>query len=228
MPRQLRLPGQQKGHKPMAPKTEHKRHASKHKIDRRLGVNLWGRSKSPLNTRSYAPGQHGQRRKKPTDFGIQLMAKQKLKGYYGNIGEKQFKKYYQKRFAVSDTGQNLIGILESRLDAVLYRSKLAPTVFAARQIINHGHVLLNGKRCNIGSVMLKAGDTLQLRDKAKAKCRYSGRLPLLSVTCLNMLKLIMTRCQPHWSVRRLWMKCLIRCRWNQIWWSNITHADICL
>jgi len=152
----------------MAPKTEHKRHASKHKIDRRLGVNLWGRSKSPLNTRSYAPGQHGQRRKKPTDFGIQLMAKQKLKGYYGNIGEKQFKKYYQEAVRrQGDTGQNLIGILESRLDAVLYRSKLAPTVFAARQIINHGHVLLNGKRCNIGSVMMKAGDTIQLRDKAK-------------------------------------------------------------
>ena len=152
----------------MAPKTEHKRHSSKHKIDRRLGVNLWGRSKSPLNTRSYAPGQHGQRRKKPTDFGIQLMAKQKLKGYYGNIGEKQFKKYYQEAVRrQGDTGQNLIGILESRLDAVLYRSKLAPIVFASRQIINHGHVLLNGKRCNIGSVMLKAGDTLQLRDKAK-------------------------------------------------------------
>ena len=152
----------------MAPKTEHKRHSSKHKIDRRLGVNLWGRSKSPLNTRSYAPGQHGQRRKKPTDFGIQLMAKQKLKGYYGNIGEKQFKKYYLEAVRrQGDTGQNLIGILESRLDAVLYRSKLAPTVFAARQIINHGHVLLNGKRCNIGSVMLKAGDTLQLREKAK-------------------------------------------------------------
>ena len=152
----------------MAPKTEHKRHSSKHKIDRRLGVNLWGRSKSPLNTRSYAPGQHGQRRKKPTDFGIQLMAKQKLKGYYGNIGEKQFKKYYQEAVRrQGDTGQNLIGILESRLDAVLYRAKLAPTVFAARQIINHGHVLLNGKRCNISSVMLKAGDTLQLRDKAK-------------------------------------------------------------
>ncbi len=153
----------------MAPKTEHKRHASKHKIDRRLGVNLWGRAKSPLNTRSYAPGQHGQRRKKPTDFGIQLMAKQKLKGYYGNIGEKQFKRYYQEAVRrQGDTGQNLIGILECRLDAALYRAKLAPTVFAARQIINHGHVMLNGKRCNIASVMLKAGDTLQLRDKAKA------------------------------------------------------------
>ena len=152
----------------MAPKAEHKRHASKHKIDRRLGVNLWGRSKSPLNTRSYAPGQHGQRRKKPTDFGIQLMAKQKLKGYYGNIGEKAFKKYYTEASRrQGDTGQNLIGILESRLDAFLYRSKLAPTVFAARQLVNHGHVMLNGKRCNIGSVMVKAGDEIQLREKSR-------------------------------------------------------------
>ncbi|MDA9815962.1 30S ribosomal protein S4 [Alphaproteobacteria bacterium] len=152
----------------MAPKVEHKRHNSKHKIDRRMGVNLWGRTKSPLNARSYAPGQHGQRRKKPTDYGIQLMAKQKLKGYYGNIGEKQFKKYYiEAARRKGDTGENLIGILESRLDAVLYRSKLVPTVFAARQIINHGHVLLNGKRCNIGSVMLRNGDELQIKDKVK-------------------------------------------------------------
>ena len=149
-------------------KSDHKRHSAKHKIDRRLGVNLWGRPKSPLNSREYGPGQHGQRRKKPTDFGVQLMAKQKLKGYYGNIGEKQFKKYYQKATRLKgDTGQNLVGILETRLDAVLYRSKMVPTVFAARQIINHGHVMLNGKRCNIASVMLKAGDALQLRDKAK-------------------------------------------------------------
>ena len=134
-------------------KSDHKRHSAKHKIDRRLGVNLWGRPKSPLNSREYGPGQHGQRRKKPTDVGVQLMAKQKLKGYYGNIGEKQFKKYYQKAVgAKGDTGQNLVGILEMRLDAVLYRSKMVPTVFAARQVINHGHVLLNGKRCNIASV----------------------------------------------------------------------------
>src|SRR6056300_472963 len=149
-------------------KSDHKRHSSKHKIDRRLGVNLWGRPKSPVNSREYGPGQHGQRRKKPTDFGVQLMAKQKLKGYYGNIGEKQFKKYYVEAIRrQGDTGQNLIGILESRLDAVLYRSKLAPTVFASRQLINHGHVLLNGKRCNIGSVMLKAGDKISLKEKAR-------------------------------------------------------------
>ena len=152
----------------MAPKSDHKRHSAKHKIDRRLGVNLWGRAKSPLNNRDSAPGQHGQRRKKPTDFGIQLMAKQKLKGYYGNIGEKAFKRYYAEAARLrGDTGQNLIGILETRMDAVLYRSKIAPTVFAARQLINHGHVMLNGKRCNIASVMLKAGDTLSLKEKSK-------------------------------------------------------------
>ena len=152
----------------MAPKSDHKRHSAKHKIDRRLGVNLWGRAKSPLNNRDSAPGQHGQRRKKPTDFGIQLMAKQKLKGYYGNIGEKQFKRYYAEAVRLrGDTGQNLIGILETRMDAVLYRSKIAPTVFAARQLINHGHVMLNGKRCNISSVILKPGDKLQLKEKSK-------------------------------------------------------------
>ena len=149
-------------------KSDHKRHAAKHKIDRRLGVNLWGRPKSPVNAREYCPGQHGQRRKKPTDFGVQLMAKQKLKGYYGNIGEKQFKRYYSEAVRrKGDTGQNLIGILECRLDAVLYRAKLVPTVFSARQTINHGHVLLNGKRCNIASVLLKPGDEITLKEKAK-------------------------------------------------------------
>ena len=149
-------------------KSDHKRHAAKHKIDRRLGVNLCGRPKSPVNAREYGPGQHGQRRKKPTDFGVQLMAKQKLKGYYGNIGEKQFKKYYSEAVRrKGDTGQNLVGILECRLDAVLYRAKLVPTVFSARQTINHGHVLLNGKRCNIASVLLKPGDEIKLKEKAK-------------------------------------------------------------
>ena len=152
----------------MAPKSEHKRKSAKYKIDRRLGVNLWGRPKSPVNLRSYAPGQHGQRRKKPTDFGVQLMAKQKLKGYYGNIGEKQFKKYYVEAVRrKGDTGANLVGILESRMDAVLYRMKLAPTVFACRQLINHGHVLVNDKRCNISSRMLNVGDKLTLKEKAR-------------------------------------------------------------
>lgn len=145
-----------------------KRHNSKYKIDRRLGVNLWGRPKSPINSREYGPGQHGQRRKKPSDFGIQLMAKQKLKGYYGNIGEKQFKKYYfEATRRRGDTGENLVGLLEQRLDAVVYRAKFVPTVFAARQFVNHGHVRVNGKKVNISSYMVKEGDVVSVRDKSR-------------------------------------------------------------
>src|SRR3954464_1664871 len=146
-----------------------KRVQSKYKINRRLGVNLWGRSKSPINKRDYGPGQHGQRRKqKPTDFGVQLMAKQKLKGYYGNIGEKQFRKYYDEAVRrKGDTGENLIELLERRLDAVVYRMKLVMTPFAARQFVNHGHILVNGKRVNISSYMVRDGDVIELRNKAK-------------------------------------------------------------
>jgi small subunit ribosomal protein S4 len=145
-----------------------KRTESKYKINRRLGVNLWGRAKSPLNRREYGPGQHGQRRKKPSDYGTQLSAKQKLKGYYANIGERQFRRLYEEAVRrKGDTGENLIELLERRLDTIVYRMKLAPTPFAARQLINHGHVLVNGKRLNIGSVALRDGDTIELRPKAK-------------------------------------------------------------
>jgi len=145
-----------------------KRHSQKYKIDRRLGVNLWGRGKSPINKREYGPGQHGQRRKKPSDFGLQLMAKQKLKGYYGNIGEKQFHKLYKEAIRrKGDSGENLIQLLERRLDAVIYRMKFAATPFAARQIINHGHVKVNGRRLNIASYQVKDGDVIELREKAK-------------------------------------------------------------
>ena len=146
-----------------------KRAESKYKINRRLGVNLWGRAKSPINTREYGPGQHGQRRKqKPTDFGIQLMAKQKLKGYYGNIGEKQFRKYYDEAVRrKGDTSENLIELLERRLDAVIYRMKFAITPFAARQFVNHGHILVNGKRVNISSFLVKDGDEIEVREKSK-------------------------------------------------------------
>ncbi|MCH8202202.1 MAG: 30S ribosomal protein S4 [Proteobacteria bacterium] len=145
-----------------------KRISSKHKIDRRMGENIWGRPKSPVNRRDYGPGEHGQRRRsKVSDFGLQLKAKQKLKGYYGNILEKQFRNLYKEAVRrKGDTGENLIGLLESRLDAVVYRAKFVPTVFAARQLVNHGHVMLNGRRCNIPSARLKAGDVLELRDKA--------------------------------------------------------------
>ncbi len=146
-----------------------KRLESKYKINRRLGVNLWGRAKSPINKHDYGPGQHGQRRKqKPTDFGIQLMAKQKLKGYYGNIGEKQFRKYYDEAVRrKGDTSENLIELLERRLDAVVYRLKFAITPFAARQFVNHGHILINGKRVNIPSFLVKDGDEVEVREKSK-------------------------------------------------------------
>jgi small subunit ribosomal protein S4 len=145
-----------------------KREGSKYKINRRLGVNLWGRSKSPLNRRDYGPGQHGQRRKKPSDYGTQLMAKQKLKGYYGNIGERQFRKLYEEAARRrGDTGENLIELLERRLDAVVYRMKFAPTPFAARQFVNHGHVRVNGRRVNISSYLVKDGDIVEMKDKSK-------------------------------------------------------------
>jgi len=145
-----------------------KRLESKYKINRRLGVNLWGRPKSPLGKRDYGPGQHGQRRKKPSDFSVQLMAKQKLKGYYGNIGEKQFRKYYDEAVRrKGDTGENLIELLERRLDAVIYRLKFAITPFAARQFVSHGHVVVNGKRVNIPSYLVRDSDVIEVREKSK-------------------------------------------------------------
>ncbi len=145
-----------------------KRVSAKHKIDRRLNCNLWGRPKSPYNTRQSAPGMHGARRSKPTDYGTQLFAKQKLKGYYGSVGEKQFRRYYKEAVRLrGDTGQNLVGLLERRLDAVIYRAGFVPTVFSARQIVNHKHVMVNGKIVNIASYMVKEGDVVQLTEKAR-------------------------------------------------------------
>ncbi|HPD92671.1 MAG: 30S ribosomal protein S4 [Rhodobacter sp.] len=146
-----------------------KRTAAKYKIDRRMGENIWGRGKSPVNKREYGPGQHGQRRKgKLSDFGTQLRAKQKLKGYYGDVTEKQFKRIYAEAARVKgDTGENLIGLLERRLDAVIYRAKFVPTIFAARQFVNHGHVTVNGSRVNIASYRVKEGDVVAIRDRSK-------------------------------------------------------------
>ncbi|WP_454714820.1 30S ribosomal protein S4 [Caulobacter segnis] len=146
-----------------------KRHSAKYKIDRRMGENLWGRPKSPVNQRSYGPGQHGQRRKsKVSDFGLQLRAKQKLKGYYGNLTEKQFSRTYEEAARrKGNTSENLIALLESRLDAIVYRAKFVPTVFAARQFVNHGHVTVNGKRVNIPSYRCKPGDVIQVREKSR-------------------------------------------------------------
>jgi small subunit ribosomal protein S4 len=145
-----------------------KRNSAKYKLDRRMGENIWGRPKSPVNKREYGPGQHGQRRKgKATDFGIQLRAKQKLKGYYGDVTEKQFKKAYAEADRMKgDTGQNLIGLLERRLDAVVYRAKFTPTIFSARQLVSHGHIRVNGVKCNIASRLVKVGDVIELGPKA--------------------------------------------------------------
>ncbi len=146
-----------------------KRLSTKYKIDRRMGENIWGRPKSPVNRREYGPGQHGQRRRgKLSDFGLQLRAKQKLKGYYGDLTEKQFRKIYTEAERVrGDTGENLIGLLERRLDAVVYRAKFVPTIFAARQFVNHGHVTVNGQRVNIASYRVKEGDVIAVRDKSR-------------------------------------------------------------
>ena len=146
-----------------------KRTSAKYKIDRRMGENIWGRPKSPVNRREYGPGQHGQRRKgKLSDFGLQLRAKQKLKGHYGDLTEKQFRRIFGEAERVKgDTGENLIGLLERRLDTVIYRAKFVATMFAARQFVNHGHVTVNGKRVNIPSYRVKEGDVVEVRDRSK-------------------------------------------------------------
>jgi small subunit ribosomal protein S4 len=146
-----------------------KRASSKYKLDRRMGENIWGRNKSPISRRAYGPGQHGQRKsRKLSDYGTQLHAKQKLKGYYGNINERQFRRYYEEAMRKpGDTGERMIGLLERRLDAVMFRAKFAPTPFSARQLVSHGHVSVNGKRVTIPSYLVKEGDTISLGAKAK-------------------------------------------------------------
>ena len=145
-----------------------KRAESKYKINRRLGANLWGRPKSPYNKREYGPGQHGQRRKKPSDYGLQLAAKQKLKGYYGNITERQFRRYYLEAIRRrGDTGEHLVQLLERRLDSVVYRMKFVPTVFAARQFVNHGHVRVNGRRVTVASYQVKDEDIVEVKEKSR-------------------------------------------------------------
>jgi len=146
-----------------------KRSESKYKLDRRMGQNIWGRPKSPVNRREYGPGQHGQRRKgKLSDYGVQLRAKQKLRGYYANISERQFRAIYAEAIRLKgDSGAHLIGLLERRLDAVIYRAKFVPTPFAARQFINHGHVKVNGRRVNIPSFKLKVGDLVEVKESSR-------------------------------------------------------------
>jgi small subunit ribosomal protein S4 len=146
-----------------------KRADAKYKLDRRMGENIWGRPKSPVNRREYGPGQHGQRRKgKLSDYGVQLRAKQKLRGYYGNITEKQFRHIYEEAIRLKgDSGANMIGLLERRLDAVVYRAKFVPTVWAARQFVSHGHVKVNGRRVTVPSYRVKVGDLIEVKDASK-------------------------------------------------------------
>ena len=155
-----------------------KRLASKHKVDRRLKVNLWGRPKSPFNSRNYPPGQHGKGRKgKRSDYGTQLDAKQKLKFYYGNMNERQFRNVYRKAFKKrGNTTENFIGFLERRLDTIIYRAKFATTMFSARQLINHGHIKVNGKKVNIPSYLVTEKDTIELKDKSKELVVIAGAL----------------------------------------------------
>ncbi len=155
-----------------------KRLNAKHKVDRRLKVNLWGRPKSPFNTRNYRPGQHGQSRKsKPTDYGMQLIAKQKLKSYYGNVNERQFRNIYRKAIKKrGDSTENLVALLETRLDTVIYRAKFAPTVFSARQLINHGHFKVNKKKVNVSSYLVKEEDLIEVKDKSKSLIIIEGCL----------------------------------------------------
>ena len=155
-----------------------KRLASKHKVDRRLKVNLWGRPKSPFNSRNYPPGQHGKsKRGKLSDYGTQLEAKQKMKFYYGNMNERQFRNVYRKAIQKKgNTTENLVGFLERRLDTVAYRAKFATTVFSARQLINHGHIKINGKKVNIPSYLVKAEDTIEIKDKSKDIVAIVGAL----------------------------------------------------
>ena len=155
-----------------------KRLASKHKVDRRLKVNLWGRPKSPFNSRNYPPGQHGKtKRGKTSDYGTQLEAKQKMKFYYGNINERQFRNVYRKAIKKKgNTTENLVGFLERRLDMVIYRAKFSTTVFSSRQLINHGHVRVNGKKVNIPSYLVKAEDTIDIKDKSKNITSIAGSL----------------------------------------------------
>ena len=155
-----------------------KRLASKHKVDRRLKVNLWGRPKSPFNIRNYAPGQHGKKRAgRASDYGVQLQAKQKIKFYYGNINERQFRNIYRKAVQKKgDSTENLIGLLERRLDTVVYRAKFAATVFAARQLINHGHIKVNDKKVNVSSYLVKAEDVIEIKNKSKELTMIVGSL----------------------------------------------------
>ena len=205
-----------------------KRHQAKYKIDRRMGQNIWGRPKSPINKREYGPGQHGQRRKgKLSDYGVQLRAKQKLKGYYANMSERHFHGIYDEaRRLKGDTGATMIALLERRLDTVIYRAKFVPTVFAARQFISHGHITVNGKRVNVASYRVKVGDLVEVKEKSRQLALWCSKPQRsASATCRTISTSTTPKCRPRWRAFRRSATCPTRCRWNRTWWSNITRAD---
>ena len=205
-----------------------KRHQAKYKIDRRMGQNIWGRPKSPINKREYGPGQHGQRRKgKLSDYGVQLRAKQKLKGYYANLSERQFHGIYDEaRRLKGDTGANMIGLLERRLDTVIYRAKFVPTVFASRQFISHGHIKVNGKRVTVASFRVKVGDEVEVKEKSRQLALVlEANAARPSATCRITSKPITPKCRRSCRGCRRRPTCPTRCRWSRISWSNTTRAN---
>jgi small subunit ribosomal protein S4 len=206
--------------------TMSKRESSKYKIDRRMGENIWGRPKSPVNRREYGPGQHGQRRKgKLSDFGVQLRAKQKLKGYYGDIREKQFRDLRRSQPPASgDTPENLIGLLESRLDAIVYRAKFVPTIWAARQFVNHGHVTVNGVRVEHQSYRCKPGDVIEVRQKSKELVIVLEAVQLAERDVPDYLDVDHNKMTATFVRVPRSRTCPIRCRWNRTSWSSSTRA----
>ncbi|XVN41153.1 MAG: 30S ribosomal protein S4 [Rickettsia endosymbiont of Argas persicus] len=142
---------------------------SKYKASRRLGVSLWGDSKDAFNTRNYRPGQHGQNTMvKTSDYGLHLKAKQRIKCHYGRITEKQFRNLFGSAQKMKgNTGENFIGLLESRLDTIVYRMNIAQTIFAARQLVSHGHIKVNGHKADIASMRLKEGDVVEIKESSR-------------------------------------------------------------
>ena len=204
-----------------------KRHEAKYKIDRRMGQNIWGRPKSPINKREYGPGQHGQRRKgKLSDYGVQLRAKQKLKGYYANMSERHFHGIYDEaRRLKGDTGAHMIALLERRLDTVIYRAKFVPTVFAARQFISHGHITVNGSASTSRATASRSAIWSRSK-RSRGSSLWCSKPPRsASATCRIMSTSTTPKCRPSCRGCRGSATCPTRCRWNRTWWSNFTRAD---
>ena len=204
-----------------------KRAEAKYKIDRRMGENIWGRPRSPYNKREYGPGQHGQRRKgKATDFGTQLKAKQKVKGYYGNISERQFHKYYVEALRLKgDSSAHLIGLLERRLDALIYRAKFVPTVFAARQFVNHGHIKVNGRRVNIASYQVKVGDLVEIKESSRQLPLVLEANALAERDVPDYIEVDHARGRPSSRAFPGSPRCRIRRIWSRTWSSSSIRAD---